>query len=699
MSALHRTLALTALLCTVAPIARAGTEQHTNVPIERVVLFSSGVGFFEHRGKVDGNTTTELRFKTEQINDILKSLVLQDLDGGQIGTVIYPSQDPLSKTLRSFQVDISRNPSLGELLKQLRGARVTIEANASTIAGTILGLEKTKRKIGDDEFVDVWIVNVIEDGTIRSVDLADASKIELEDKELQEELSKALLALAQSRDQDKKPVTIEFEGDGNRRVRLGYVVETPIWKTTYRLMMPDAETKDASGALQGWAVVENQTESDWSNVELSLVSGRPISFVQDLYQPLYVRRPVVEPELYASLSPQTYDDGVGGAGFAGGGSRDDNSVPKRRSSRFRAKALAGRAEETAMGRSPASALMMPSELDETEMNGLALDISSVAEAADMGELFQYKVDRVTLPRQRSAMIPIVTDDIEVERVSIYNQSVLAKHPLNGARLTNSTGKDLPQGPITVLDDGGYAGDAQIDHFPPSQTRLLSYAVDLNVRVDATKQNSTDTLQTGSLVKGVLMLKRKLSNAQVYALENKGTRTKTLVIEHPRNTNWKLVNSPKPMETTEAMYRFRTRVDAGKSNDFKVTQEYIRDVQIVLLNTDAERLEFFARAKELPKEVRNAIEKAVHLKQILATTQMNLQQHVNRIEEITREQDRIRKNMGSVKQSSEYYTRLLTKLNDQETTIEKEQTVVAQLRADVSKQREDLAKYLNGLTIN
>src|SRR5690606_33099418 len=101
------------------------------VPVKRVVLFSSGVGYFEHFGTVTGQAMTELSFKTDQINDILKSLVLQDLDGGQVGVVTYPSKDPLEKTLKSFGVDLAGNPSMKDLLNQLRGARVTVVANAT----------------------------------------------------------------------------------------------------------------------------------------------------------------------------------------------------------------------------------------------------------------------------------------------------------------------------------------------------------------------------------------------------------------------------------------------------------------------------------------------------------------------------------------------------------------------------------------
>jgi hypothetical protein len=286
----------------------------TDVPVKRVVLYSSGVGYFEHAGKVVNDGRAELRFRTEQINDMLKSLVLQDLGGGTVGAVVYPSQNPLAKTLKSFQVDISANPSLGELLNQLRGAEVVVEGAGEEITGVILGLEKVEKPVAEGQPVRVWMLNLISGGLIRAVELGGLRRIELVDEQLQAELNGALTALTQARDQDKKPVHIEFRGQGERSVRMGYVIETPIWKTTYRLVMPEDDSD--TGYLQGWAIVENQTESDWSDVTLSLVSGRPISFVQDLYQPLYVKRPVVQPELYASLMPQQYDDGLAG-GMAG----------------------------------------------------------------------------------------------------------------------------------------------------------------------------------------------------------------------------------------------------------------------------------------------------------------------------------------------------------------------------------------------
>jgi hypothetical protein len=201
-----------------------------------------------------------------------------------------------SKTLKSFQVDITSNPSLAELLNQLRGAKVEVATQDDKQEGIILGVEKKRKPVEKGEPIEEPVLNLLSGSMVHAVDLNSLRYLKLDDPQLEAELHKALSALAQSRDQDKKPVTINFTGQGERHVRIGYVVESPIWKTSYRLILSGAgaaassqPTNDAStqpamqdGKLQGWAIVENQTDNDWNNVQLSLVSGRPISFIQNL---------------------------------------------------------------------------------------------------------------------------------------------------------------------------------------------------------------------------------------------------------------------------------------------------------------------------------------------------------------------------------------------------------------------------------
>ncbi|HEY7895280.1 MAG TPA: hypothetical protein VIC24_10295, partial [Gemmatimonadaceae bacterium] len=649
----------------------------------KVVLFSSGVGYFEHSGSVRGNSATELRFKTSQINDILKSIVLQDQDGGRVGVITYPSQDPLAKTLKSFQVDITQNPSLAQLLNQLRGARVTIQSPADKLEGIILGVESRAKGGEKDASFDVPVLNLLTGATIRSVELPSITNLTLDDPQLQEELTRALGALVQARDQDQKPVTINFTGAGERRVRIGYVVETPVWKTSYRLLLDD---RAKLGKLQGWAIVENQTESDWNHVSLSLVSGRPISFVMDLYQPLYATRPVVVPEMFAGLRPQLYEGATATdservemqAGKAGGIGR---RIGYDRNGRPLPLALSEVVVNSASANSPAAPL------------DAAASVQAVASAAKLGALFQYSVPDVTLARQKSAMLPIITDSVEVERVSIYNASVLPSNPLNGVLLTNTTGKHLLQGPVTVLEKGVYAGDARIDDVPPGQERLLSYGIDLDMLVDDTKNTQNVTLLTAKIDKGVLIVSRKLVASQEYAADNKTNKDKILVVERPIRSGWKLVDTQKPFETTPDLYRFKGTAVANKVTVLTVKEELVTNETIMLASAGLDQLLLYSRtgngAGDVPATVRDALGKAIQLKQSIADVEGDINARNQRVAEITAEQNRIRENMKAVAQTTQYYERLLAKLNEQESSIDSLQKDRDSLTARRDSLRRDL----------
>jgi hypothetical protein len=687
MLMMKRWYAWAAMLMSPALLAgQTPRAANTDVPVTKVLLFSSGVGYFEHAGSVRGNSATELRFKTSQINDILKSLVLQDQDGGRVGVITYPSQDPLAKTLKSFQVDITRNPSLADLLNQLRGARVTLAVQAERLNGTVLGVESRKRAAERGEAVDVSVLNILTGATIRSVELASVSSLMLDDPQLQDELTKALGALVQARDQDKKPVTINFTGTGDRRVRIGYVVETPVWKTSYRLLLDD---KSSVARLQGWAIVENQTESDWNDVSLSLVSGRPISFMMDLYQPMYATRPTVVPELYASLKPQLYDaateEDKERASFAA-------PAPPVRKIGYDAQGRPLVDQLTEVVTTAARVAPLYGSL----AGNAAIIMESMATAAKMGELFQYTVPNVTLARQKSAMLPIVTDTVNVERLSIYNASVLRTNPLNGVRLINTTGKHLLQGPLTVFDKGGYAGDARIDNLPPGQQRLLSYGIDLDLLVD-TKRRGTDNIMTAKIERGVMTIKRKRVQTVEYAVDNKTTNDKTVIIEHPIQPGWTLVSAQKPFETTPSNYRFKGTAAAEKVTTLVVSEELVADESISLFAADYGAMLSYNQNGELPASVRDAIAKAVQLRRDGLEVDRQVTERTQRISEITAEQNRIRENMKTVAQSSEYYTRLLSKLNEQETSIEnlqKERDALTAKRDDLRRQLEEYVRGLN-----
>src|SRR5262245_30782386 len=256
-------------------------------------------------------------------------MVLLDLGKGHVSAVSYESRDPIDKTLRSFAINLTQNPGYGQILNQARGEKVEVSLQASnnaqpgTLTGTIIGVEPKEEAVSKDKIVHVEMLNLWCAEGMRSLRMPDVLRVRFLNPVMENEVKRALEVLSLSHDTQKKAVSLVFSGEGKRPVKVSYVVENPIWKTSYRLVLTDGKPY-----LQGWAVVENPSDEDWNNVRMSLVSGRPISFQMDLYQPLYVPRPTIEPELFASLRPPTYNEAMAKvsdfppapAGAAGGAS-------------------------------------------------------------------------------------------------------------------------------------------------------------------------------------------------------------------------------------------------------------------------------------------------------------------------------------------------------------------------------------------
>ena len=698
-----RTAIAASLLAVVSAVSSRAAEPA--LPLEKVVLFTSGVGFFQHGGKVDGDAQVEMAFKSEQINDLLKSMVLEDRDGGTVAAVSYASRDPITKTLGTFAVNLTDNPSIGQILGRLRGARIEVAA-APPASGTIVGVEKRTVPVGDDQTVEKEFVTILTKEGLRTLALDTITRLKLLDERLQGELEKALAVLALGTDNDRKSVTLDFAGKGARRVRVGYVQEAPVWKTSYRVVLgaedgkaaeKDKDKKQEKALLQGWAIVENTTDQDWKDVRMSLVSGRPISFRMDLYQPLYVPRPEVRQELYASLLPQQYGQDLAKRDreFAAAGERQGRiqlARPEKAASGLRGAAAAyAPAESSVVGDEKALSL---------DMAANAGSIQSVAQGAALGELFRYEIDKpVSIARQRSAMLPIVSEQIEAEKVSIYDDRVLAKHPLAGLRLVNSTKLNLMQGPVTVYDGGVYAGDARVEDLVPGSERLVSYAVDLDVEVAPRTEPHPEEIVSVKLAKGTLVVTRKLARHKIFEIKNSGADAVKLLVEHPREEPWKLVALEKPAETTRDRYRFAVTAEPGKPVTLEVAEEQQTLQQLALVNTDDSTILFFTNAKQTSPAVKEALTAVIERKREIERFVQERAKREQEVNVVGQEQERIRQNMAQLERTSDLYTRYVQKFAVQEDRVETLRKEVADLQAKELEARRALDDYLQQLELN
>lgn len=704
-----------------APALADPTGQAT-LPITRVTLYTSGVGYFERSGEVDGDQSQTLFFPVGQVNDVLKSLVLLDTGGGQISPVTYAAQDPVEKELQAFSVDLSDNPDRATLLNRLRGAPVTViyqtSAAPATVQGTIVGVEtQTVTLPNNGGTTQQSTLNLMgSDGALVSIPLGSIIALKIDDPKLAAELAQALATVAEGRDTAKRPVTLQFDGSGRRRVVVGYLTEAPLWQTTYRLVLGKAPE------LQGWALVQNTSEDDWTDIRLTLVSGRPISFIQDLYTPLYMPRPTVQARVAASPTPQTYGSNllnepaaapapvqpqgehastslevngtempgatVGAGGSVSGGPPPPGVVEdEQRRVDVNGNAVAGAG---GFNGAPAYAKMAQGVATQGEQLGTAL--------------FQYDIKvPVTVPRAQSAMIPFVAAPIQAEPVAIYNQGVDPSHPLSGARIKNTTGLHLMGGPLTVFDQSGqaagYVGDALIDDTEPNQTRLISYALDLGVDADAEPGPGSGHVGTLTISRGVLHLAEAQQSEMDYTFKNNTAKAQTIVVEHPyQGAGWKLLEPAQAAERTDTVYRFDLPVAAGESKTLKVREEHLDYEDYALLDTDLNTLVVYSREGQVSDAVKQALSQVIADRRRIADTEAKIDQIKGQLSAISEGQDRIRQNMKALDHSSALYKRYVSELNDQETRIDNLQSQEDTLQNQLSQQRQELSDYVAHLNV-
>lgn len=626
------------------------------LPLRRVVMVNSGIGFFEHGGPVEGNRKVEFTVNAGDLNDLLKSLVVQDLGGGKIAAVNYASPEPVSETLRQLSVDLTANPSLSQIFHQLRGHQIEFSSTGldGTTKGTIVGVERRRTLAANAQVVETDILTVRTPTGIRSVPVASILATAFPEEKIDRDFQQALDLLAGAHQESRKTVELDLRGDGQRQIRVGYVQEVPVWKTSYRLVLDDKDPP----RLQGWAIVENTTPQDWSEIQLTLLGGQPISFQMDLYSPLFATRPVVAPETPTAVQPRTYQQNLYQQvdEFLAGGT--SSRLPQASRGYFGGGGMGGMG-----GGFGGSAGHMPGAMAPTS------SMESAAQTSEVGHSFRYAIATpVSLKRHESAMLPIVNDEITGEQVAIFDSRVHPSHPLAGVQLTNSTKLHLQAGPITVFDDGEYAGDARLGDVPAGTRRLISYALDLKTEVVTATTTEPPELIAVSIETGRLLLKRKEARRTTYTIKNSSDQPRKLLLEQPLDAAWPTVE-PSPAEKTRESYRFAFTVPASMTDALAVTEWRPADERFQLRELSQQQFETYGNSALASVEVQTALKNLQREQAALRRLVAEREPLEQRNRELIAEQERLRKSLQAVGPAEALHQRYVKKLGQTEDELE------------------------------
>lgn len=699
---------LTAFL--VAPPASAQRVGGDEAPtLRHVALSTGGVGYFEYEAAVDGNAALPLHVRLDQVDDILKSIVIYD-DVGTIGEISLPGRTPLREAFREVPFGPEALASPASLLEALRGAAIRVDGPRA-LSGQVLSVvqESTQVEAAGTVRTQHRVSVLTEDG-IRQFILEEADVLEFTDARVQGQVTAALAALARHGERERRTLIAHIDGDGERQVRIGYVVGVPLWKSAYRLTLPPADaTTAAPGSgedgpvtadLQGWAVLENLSGEDWEDVSLTLLSGNPVTIRQALYDAYFVHRPEVPVEVFGRVLPRV----------------DTGAVPA----------------PPPMATAPARP-MPPAEGEQSGIVGMLGTFSgggmadmALEEAAPAGQarhaarvraaesqaltaqvLFRLP-EPVSVRSGDSLLVPFLTRNVPIERVSLYQPATHNRHPLASVLVDNDGETSLPPGVLTLYerqnghDTVAYIGDARLNALPAGEQRLVSFAVDHAVTIDR-EHGDSRTIARGRIVDGLLELNYAERTRTTYTIQGAADADRVVILEHPRRQGWELV-SPAAAEAgdtivmTETEIRIRVPVPTGETVALEVVQERPRLERMQLLSLASGQISIYAEADRLSADIREALSELGDRMSEITAEEREMASLERELTDIDQDQGRIRRNLDSVPRDSDLYERFLDTLSDQEDRLTQLRRDIAAVRGSLEARRTDLAEFVREIEL-
>jgi hypothetical protein len=610
-----KSLAILALAASIA----AGSD----LPVAKVILYKNGVAYFERAGQTAAGAPARLEFKLGEMDDVLKSLIVEDR-GGAVARIRYETNEPLNRRLAELGITLQSQQPLALLLDQWRGEKLELSYRGEKLAAVILAgrLAPLANQAQRQE-----LSVLLDSGELRTLDLDAATGIRLADPRLNKQLTDALLAMSQARSREKRAVYIDSTGTGARTLVARYLVPAPLWRSTYRLSL--AETVEA--VMEGWAKVDNSSGEDWSNVELAVVSGRPVSFISRLYEPKYIQRIEASLPEETAVRPELYQTAM------------EKDAVANAPAEIEMKALR-RMNASAEGRLMDRAEAMPAAAPPPPM--LMSRIAETAQAAEKGDLFEYRFPtRVTAKNGESILLPFLQQKLPVRKLLIYSDRS-SENPRNAVEITNASGKTLDGGPITVYDAGGYAGEALIETTKDGVKRMISYAVDQGTRVTTNFESGAKFIRTLKARRGIVTTRSAVEVTTTYTADNSDNKDKLLLIEHSIDRNMKLL-SPKPDEETLSHYRFGLKLAPKSKAKLAVKQEQELETSISVNDIDNETLVSYARNTSLTPAAKQQLEGILAKKRELAAAQSEHRRLEKQRSDAMQQQGRIRENIGSL----------------------------------------------------
>jgi len=576
----------------------------TELPVSRVVMYQSGIGYVERTATVSGNELV-LRIRPDQINDILKSLTVIDRGNGRPVSISLPVDKSTLDSLAQIPSQV-KDGGIRSLLVAFRGANVRIKTRGSSYEGRIVGVDEPKNKSelniqlnssGKDSNISTVTLMTV-NNVLEVIPVDEIKSVALYDKSLSDGLDKSLNISLNDGDWKLLELRIRMDSSEERELAMSYLVAMPTWKPAYRLVLAD----EKSGTLQGWAVISNVTGADWNNITFSLVSGQPMSFTYDLYKPQFLQRPDLSGlAAQRAIAPEVINSGYGlgghgvapgAAGGAGGPvfqSEASNAMPAKRSSM-----------KYAAAKSAAADMAYPEELADEEWDGVNFDeddeyqsitteemansFSQLAEKTQIGSFDKYDLpSKLTIPDGNTALVNLVQKQLSardtrlIKADDVYSFDNFYKGWRNNKsfqtiELTNASNVALDSGPITIYRDSAIIGEGYLSRTEVDATAYITFANESRLSVSVTDSTWVRKQRLDSFQNGRCTFTNEETLTQKFSFESQIPDDTIALMQLRRYSDWTPVDFPENVVKSSDKYVISITVPGKTTKDLPLSMK-------------------------------------------------------------------------------------------------------------------------------
>ncbi|MFW9938050.1 MAG: hypothetical protein ACFFD5_10405 [Candidatus Thorarchaeota archaeon] len=678
----------------------------SKLKVKKVIIFKHGVSYYILEGIVKGFDTLELEFKIDEMDDVLKSLfVLDTSEKGYISSISYDAALDTSQLLKTIMLNIPDRDSLSSLITQIKGANVNMTLRGGKkLLGTIMGIEFEEKFTKQEKITEKILIILQDDGNITKLPFSDFTSFELLNEELKKDLNFFLETVIAGKKKDAKKIKINCESGGSdemeRNIYVSYIRESPIWKTSYRLIMSKQQAEENKCLMSGWSLIENTTNQDWDNIELSLIAGMPVSFKYEFYRPIFIERPKIRPPTVLSAKPSEIEEGLELEKFEDYAMAEAEEMPMAKKSKVRLAASRPPPAPPVGGIGRYQAIMSDADVMDK------VKAQTKTQTKDLGELFEYNITNpVSIKRKQSALVPILTESIKASRVLLYNKNEHDKNPNACLEVTNNTNLTLERGPVTIIYDDNLAGEAIIPFLNKGDTRLLNYAIEQAVFITHEQKSENLNVHKVTFGSGYSYEYFYTNIMTEYKIKNKTEEQKILFLDHPKTYDYKFIEKPIEPEETSNYWRFKLTLKPKDAITFKLKEQKENYSSNYIWNWSKDeilkRVGFYVRHKFIDEKLENQLKEIADLIQSLNDIKSKRDKLYNERDTMTEEQSRLRENisvLGDDNQSISLKERYIKKLDDQESRYEAISSDLKKLDKDITNLNKQIEEKINKIKL-